>query len=305
VPVTLEDKLVIAIASTALFDLAEADRIYRENSLEAYREYQLANEDNPLSPGTAFPLVKGLLRINQLAKVHLVEVILLSRNDPDSGLRIGNSLEHWKLPIRRAGFTDGRPPFEYLGAFWCDLYLSTKRPEVLKAKAAGYPAAYVYEPPEPDKLDLSPNEVRIAFDCDAVIFSDEADRIYQQEGLEAFQKYEALHEGTPLEPGPLKGFLEGLSRIQKLFPETECPIRASIVTARSMPAHKRPVKTLRKWDIRLDEAFFLGGIEKARILKVLKPHIFFDDQTSNLEPARVHVPVAEVPADIDTGGEGR
>jgi len=303
-PVKLDDKLVVAIASTALFDLAEADRVFREQKLPAYREYMRKNEDKRLEPGTGFPLAKGLLAINELAGDHLVEVVLVSKNDADSGYGILNSIESWKLAIKRAAFTDGRPPFEYLEAFSCNLYLTTNRQEVVNALKSGFPAALVYDPPK--NLDLSSNEVRIAFDGDAVLFSDEADKVFQKHGLEAFEKHEALLANTPLKPGPLKGFLDALSRIQARFPEEDgkkCPIRTSLVTARAFPAHTRPIDTRREWNIRLDESFFLGGMDKGRVLGGLKPHIFFDDQRANLESSKGHLPVAEVPAELeDLGG---
>lgn len=294
-PVSLKDKLV-GIASTALFDLAEADRIFREERMVRYRAYMRANEKNTLCPGTGFPLVKGLLAINDLSQEYLVEVVLMSRNDADSGYRILNSIEEWKLQIKRAAFTDGGPPSDYLDAFSCNLYLTTNRDEVVSALKAGFPAALVYAPPS--EVNLSSNEVRIAFDGDAVLFSDEADKVFREEGLEAFEKQKQMLQHVPLKPGPLKGFLEALSRIQARFPEEKdqkCPIRTSLVTARGFPAHRRAINTLREWNIRLDESFFLGGLDKALILRVLKPHIFFDDQRANLESSRAHVPVAEVP----------
>ncbi len=304
-PVTLDDKLVVGIASTALFDLSEADQIFREQKLPAYRDYMRKTENKPLDPGTGFPLAKGLLAINDLAQEYLVEVVLMSKNDADSGYRILNSIEHWQLQIKRAAFTDGRPPFEYLEAFSCNLYLTTVRDEVVNALRAGFPAALVYPPPQ--NVDLTSNEVRIAFDGDAVLFSDESDRVFQKNGLHAFEKHETAFQDIPLKPGPLKGFLDALSKIQERFPENgpiKCPIRTSLITARGFPAHKRPINTLRSWNIRLDESFFLGGLDKARILRVLKPHIFFDDQRGNLEPCSADIPVAEVPpADLKgTGG---
>jgi len=299
----LKDKLVVAIASTALFDLAEADTIFRSKGLEAYRKHQKDNEDKKLEPGTGFPLVKGLLSINKMAGAKLVEVVLMSRNDADSGYRILNSLEQWDLGIERAAFTDGSPVTNYLQSFACNLYLTTRRDEVVKAIQNRFPSALVYPPP-PD-IDLTPYPVRVAFDGDAVIFSDEADQVFKKDGLAGFQESEEKLQHVPLEPGPLHGFLSGLSRIQKCFPDDDkCPLRTALVTARSIPAHKRPIQTLRKWGIRLDESFFLGGVSKHLVLAALKPHIFFDDQKANLEPAKGIVPVAEVPTELDTGGAG-
>jgi 5'-nucleotidase len=228
----------------------------------------------------------------------------MSRNDADSGYRITNSIEAWDLRIERAAFTDGLPVTEYLESFSCNLHLTTRRDEVLKAIQMRFPAALVYEPPK--NIDLSPNPVRIAFDGDAVIFSDEADRIYHDGGLDAFYASEAKLENVPLEPGPLYGFLKGVSRIQQRFPDDDkCPIRTALVTARALPSHKRPLNTLRSWNIRLDESFFLGGMEKRLVLERLKPHIFFDDQKTNLESAKGTIPVAEVPAELQAGGISR
>jgi len=246
-----------------------------------------------MKKGTAFALVRALLAINERARQPLVEVVLISRNDADSGLRIFNSIEYWKLGISRAAFTDGRESYKYLEPFSCNLFLSTERAEVVAALRRGYPAALVYRPP--DNTEMDSNEVRIAFDGDAVLFSGEADQVFRNAGMQSFQESEALLDNIPLEPGPLKGFLEALSKIQKSFPERECPIRLALVTARAAPAHKRPTKTLRAWNIRLDETFFLGGVEKAKVLAVFRPHIFFDDERANLEPYQRKGPVAEVP----------
>jgi 5'-nucleotidase len=298
-------KLVVGIASTALFDLAEADGIFDTQDLPAYRKHMRATEAKPLEPGTGFPLVKGLLNINTHSNERLVEVVLMSRNDADSGYRILNSIEYHKLDIKQAAFIDGGRPSDYLEAFACNLYLTTKREEVVRAIGSGFPAALAYPPPP--NLDLSSHEVRIAFDGDAVIFSNESDKVfYGGGGLSAFEAHEAKFQGTPLKPGPLKGFLEAVASIQKRFPEEKgapkCPIRTSLITARGLPSHKRPIDTLRSWDIRLDESFFLAGMPKANILRVLKPHIFFDDQKKNLIPSKGLHPVAEVPTEDEGGG---
>ena len=298
---SLQDKLVIGITSRALFDLDKAHRIYEERGLDAYREYQQTNENAPLNPGTAFPLVKGLLGVNERLNEPLVEVILISRNDADSGLRILNSIDHHQLGITRDAFTDGRSPFEYLRAFSCDLFLSAHPEDVRSALKKRIAAGLVCPPPE--KLNEDIDEVRIAFDGDAVIFSDESEKIYRAQKIEGFRKHERDNEDTPLNPGPFKSFLEKLSIIQREFSERECPIRTALVTARDAPSHKRPIKTLRSWGIRINESFFLGGISKAEILSKFRPHIFFDDQSEHIDPAAISTPSALVPPDEDEKGD--
>lgn len=288
----LSDKLVIAISSRALFNLDEAHAIFVDKGLEDYRAHQASLEDKPLKPGTGFSLVKALLAINRMGKGQLVEVVLVSRNDADTGLRVMNSMEQYDLPIERAAFTDGRAPYEYLKPFSCDLFLSANEEDVTRALLAGFPAALVYGPPDP--LGTDAHEVRIAFDGDAVLFSAEAERIYREQGLSAFHRQERESADIPLEAGPFKSFLASLHKIQRMFPETECPIRTALVTARSMPAHKRAIKTLRAWNVRLDEAFFLGGVSKQGVLSVFRPHIFFDDQPTYCELAAKDTPTARV-----------
>lgn len=290
----LTDKLVVAISSRALFNLDEAHAVFVDQGLEVYRAHQADHEDVPLQPGTGFSLVKALLAINQMGKGPLVEVVLVSRNDADTGLRVMNSMEQYDLHIERAAFTDGRPPYEYLKPFSCDLFLSANEEDVTRALLAGFPAALVYGPPDP--LGTDSHEVRIAFDGDAVLFSAEAERIYREQGLSAFHQQEKESADIPLEAGPFKSFLSSLQTIQRMFPESECPIRTALVTARGVPAHKRAIKTLRAWNVRLDEAFFLGGVSKQGVLSVFRPHIFFDDQPVYCELAAKETPTARVPA---------
>ena len=299
-PYNLSDKLVIGITSRALFDLDDAHRVYSEYGLEAYRTYQIQRETEPLDPGTGFPLVRSLLGINDLGEQRLVEVILISRNDADSGMRIINSVEAHGIDITRFAFTDGATAHRYLRPFDCDLFLSAQAEDVRNALDAGFPAALVYPPPStiPDET----GQVRIAFDGDAVLFDDESERIFQEKGIDAFKKHEAELEETPLNPGPFKDFLQAISKIQRAFPESDNPIRTALVTARDAPAHKRPIKTLRAWGIRLDECFFLGGIEKGPILNALRPHIYFDDQRVHLESSAMSTPSAQVLSDPESRG---
>lgn len=291
---SLSDKLVVAISSRALFDLDEANVVYEREGIDAYRRYQLDREETPLAPGAGFSLAKALLGINERGQGDLVEVVLVSRNDADTGLRVMNSAEAHGLSIRRACFTGGRASFGYLGALSCDLFLSAHEEDVRQALEAGFAAGLVYRPPTEWNGHAADNEVRIAFDGDAVLFDPVAEQVYRDQGLAAFHEEERRRADEPLLAGPFKGFLSALHRIQRQFPADACPIRTALVTARSAPAHKRPVKTLRAWDIRIDEAYFLGGIGKEGILARFRPHIFFDDQPGYCEPASLATPTARV-----------
>lgn len=297
-PYELDDLLVVGITSRALFDLDEADAVFRRNGLAAYRAYQRSKEDIPLAPGTAFPLVRGLLHINERAENRLVEVIVISRNDADSGMRIMNSIENHGLDITRGAFTDGGPSAEYLRPFRGDLFLSADETDVRNALGSGFPAAQVLPPPEIIESE-KPSVVRIAFDGDAVLFDGESEKIFREQGLDAFQEREVRLANEPMNPGPFEPFLMALKRIQEHFPEEASPIRTALVTARNAPAHKRVVNTLRAWKIRVDETFFLGGITKAGVLEVLRPHIFFDDQRIHLDSAQRMTPSAHVPPDVE------
>jgi 5'-nucleotidase len=294
-PFNLDDMLVVAITSRALFDLHESDQVFRDQGLDAYRAHQLEREDDPLGPGTAFPLVRGLLSVNERAGEHMTEVVILSRNDGDSGLRLMNSIEHHGLDISRAAFRGGEDPWAYLKAFRCDLFLSADPPDVQEALHQRVPSALVLDPPE--RLDASAediDQVRIAFDGDAVLFDDESERYFQEHGLDSFLAREAELADEPMDPGPFKPFLMALGRIQNQFSERESPIRTALVTSRNAPAHKRVIKTLRTWGVHVDESVFLGGVDKAEILEAMRPHIFFDDQLTHLERTRLFVPSAHV-----------
>jgi 5'-nucleotidase len=290
------DALVIGISSRALFDLRESHELFESQGLAAYSDYQVANEDTFLQPGVAFPLVRKLLALNNdLAGQPRVEVILLSRNSADTGLRIFNTIEHFGLNIERAAFTNGASPWKYMEAFGADLLLSTNADDVRRALLSGYAAATIL-PGSSSGRDTG--QLRIAFDGDAVLFSDEAERIYQQQGLAAFAASERRAANQPLSGGPFKHVLEALHRIQSAFPIEGNPIRTALVTARSAPAHKRVVLTLREWGIRIDEALFLGGRSKGEFLKAFGADIFFDDQQVHIDSARPHVASAHVPNGI-------
>jgi len=288
-----DESLVIGISSRALFDLRESHAVFESQGLAAYSEYQIAREDAFLKPGVAFPLVKKLLALNEDAVNHpRVEVILLSRNSADTGLRIFNTIEHFGLNIERAAFTNGASPWKYMEAFGADLLLSTNAPDVRRALESGYAAATILPG---SATARETGQLRIAFDGDAVIFSDEAERIYQEQGLAAFAASERQAANQPLSGGPFKHVLEALHKIQSAFPIENNPIRTALVTARSAPAHKRVVLTLREWGIRIDEALFLGGRSKGEFLKAFGADIFFDDQQVHVESAQAHVATAHVP----------
>ena len=288
---TLAGKLVVAISSRALFDLSESHRIYTEAGVEAYHHYQVAHEDEILAPGPAFVLVKKLLRLNRPDKQY-VEVILLSRNSADTGLRVFNSIKHYGLDITRAAFTKGEPTSRYVPAFGAHLFLSADTGDVRRALDDGHAAATIVPSATGGN---EADELRIAFDGDAVLFSDEAERVYQAEGLAAFARSESEAALLPLSGGPFKAFLAGLHLIQADFPEDKSPIRTALVTARSAPAHERVIRTLRAWNIRIDEALFLGGLDKGEFLRAFRADIFFDDQRTHVDSAAKHVAAGHVP----------
>jgi 5'-nucleotidase len=289
---SLDDKLVVGISSRALFDLEQENRIYETEGLEAYSAYQVEHENELLRPGTAFPLVKALHNLNTDGSA-LTEIIIVSRNSADTSLRIFNSIHHYGLDISRAALVGGASIAPYLAPFRTDLFLSANEGDVREATAAGVAAGLICSGPTIDPTRETP-QIRIAFDGDAVLFSDEAERIYQEKGLDAFAEHELANAQKPLPEGPFAKFLKTLSVIQKSYPKDSGPIRTALVTARSAPAHERVVRTLRAWDVRIDEAFFLGGIQKSEILKAFDADIFFDDQAVHTDPASKLVPSARV-----------
>ena len=290
-----KDKLVIAISSRALFNLDESHAVFENEGEEAYCRYQVEREDVPLAPGVAFNLVRKLLALNGLAPVNPhVEVILLSRNSADTGLRIFNSIKHHNLDISRAAFTRGESTYPYISAFGAHLFLSAESEDVRKALEAGFAAATIL--PTFTLLGQNDNgQLRIAFDGDAVLFSDESERIYKESGLNAFQDNEAAVAREPLPGGPFKNFLAMLHQIQLDYPADTAPIRTALITARGAPAHERVIRTLRAWNIRIDEALFLGGKDKGEFLKAFGADIFFDDQQKHCDSARQHVATGHVP----------
>ncbi|MDD5029923.1 MAG: 5'-nucleotidase [Rhodoferax sp.] len=291
---TLDGKLVVAISSRALFDFEEENQVFEQADDRAYMALQLQRLDTPAKPGVAFSLVKKLLAFNtpEAAGAHPVEVVILSRNDPVSGMRVFRSAQHYGLPIERGSFTRGQSPWRYLKPLHANLFLSTHLSDVRAALAAGVPAAQVY-PQSVHASDAHPQEVRIAFDGDAVLFSDEAEQVFQTQGLLAFQQHERAKASQPLPDGPFKPLLVALQRLQQSGTPA-MRVRTALVTARSAPAHERAIRTLMNWNIEVDEAMFLGGLAKGEFLREFEPDFFFDDQTGHIESAAQHVPAGRV-----------
>jgi 5'-nucleotidase len=294
-PVTLSDKLVVAISSRALFNLEEENRLFESGDSEGYMRLQFERLDVPAQPGIAYQLVQKLLRFNDDG-TERVEVVILSRNDPVSGMRVFRSGGAAGIKLQRGVFTQGRPPYGYLRPLGAHLFLSVNAEDVREALNAGFPAARVLV--ESVKAsDAWPNEVRIAFDGDAVLFSDEAERVFQSEGLDAFQAHELSKATLPLPGGPFKPLLAALHRLQKAG-NANMRIRTALVTARSAPAHERAIRTLMNWNIKVDEAMFLGGLPKGEFLREFEPDFFFDDQTGHVNSAALHVPSGHVASGV-------
>ena len=285
----LDGRLVIGVSSRALFDLEKENEIFEREGIKKYREYQELHEDEPLERGTAFYLVKSLLELNKQANRPIVEVVVMSRNSPETGMRMLKSLDQYKLDITRVALSGGE-------AFSIDLFLSKDEQDVQKVIDSGICAsAIIYAPPT--DFDPEDSRVKIAFDADAVVFSDESECRFKKEGMEAFYKYEKEHADEPLKEGPFAKLLMKLSAIQECFPTSIelSPLRLAIVTSRSLPSHFRVIKTLRKWGVYVDEAYFLGGLRKDELLKAFGAHIFFDDQDTHLTTSSKYVPSGKVP----------
>ena len=293
---SLAGKLVVAISSRALFDFEEENRLFESTDDSAYMKLQLERLSLPAKAGVAFPLVQKLLKFNLDGQSN-VEVVILSRNDPVSGLRVFRSAEHAGLKLERGVFTRGRPPYHYLRSLQANLFLSANEDDVRETLLAGFPAAMVY-PESFKRAESHPNEIRIAFDGDAVLFSDEAEQIFQAKGLDAFVEHESSKAQIPLPPGPFKPLLEALHQLQKNAKSSTMRIRTALVTARSAPAHERAIRTLMSWGIEIDEAMFLGGLTKKDFLKEFEPDFFFDDQTGHCEKASEVTPTGRVVSGI-------
>ncbi|HEF5151419.1 5'-nucleotidase family protein [Burkholderia multivorans] len=301
-PYDLTSRLVIGLASSALFDLAESDKVFRTEGEDAYRLYQRENQNIPLKPGVAFAFIRRLLSLNELSPNDpLVEVILLSRNDPDTGMRVMDSIKKHKLDISRALFLQGGAPQRYIAPLSIALFLSANQADVRQAILAGHPAGQVLTGAVSGDTDSG--ELRIAFDFDGVIADDAAEVVYHARGqLDEFHQHEQTLIDVPHSPGPLATFLKKLSVIQKFEqerlskdPQYKQKLKISIVTARNAPSHERVVNTMRAWGISINEAFFLGGVEKRLVLEVLQPHIFFDDQLLHLDAAAGTLPCVHIP----------
>jgi len=290
-PFTLNDKLVVAISSRALFDFEEENRLFNERNPQAYMQLQLDRLDIPAPQGVAFSLVKKLLAFNQSGQQR-VEVVILSRNDPVSGMRVFRSARAANITLERGVFTQGSAPFAYLRPLGAHLFLSANAKDVAQALELGYPAAHVFTA-SARASDAHPHELRIAFDGDAVLFSDEAERIYQTEGLASFIQHESIHVGQPLPGGPFKPLLAALHQLRQQQ-NNPMHIRTALVTARSAPAHERAIQTLMSWNIVVDEAMFLGGWDKGPFLREFEPDFFFDDQVGHVTSAARHVPAGHV-----------
>ena len=290
--------LTVAVSSSALFDLTESDLVYQSEGLEAYRRYQIEHEDQVLEGGEGFSLVKKNLSLNDRLVNSFVEVILLSRNSADTGLRVFKSIESHGLDITRAAFCGGSSPYQYIKAFGSDLFLSTHAEDVRQALGQKVAAATLIGSSNHAGRAIEANQLKLAFDGDSVLFSDEAERVFQEGGLDAFSRSELASAEEPLEGGPFKNFLFALHKLQQQFPEDDLPIRTALVTSRGAPAHERVIKTLRHWDIRLDESLFLGGRDKGEFLKSFKADIFFDDQAVHCSDASSHVTSGHVPSGV-------
>jgi 5'-nucleotidase len=293
-PYDLSNFLVIGVSSRALFDLALENEIFEREGLPAYCRYQLQHEDELMRPGTAFPLIRAILNLNtRIPGKRKVEVVVMSRNSGDTSLRIWRSIQHYGLDITRGSFAGGAPISNYLRPYKVDLFLSRDEPDVQAAIDTGVAAGLLYA--QPDRVTSDLDQIRIAFDGDAVLFSDESERIYKTEGLDAFLAHEKANAAKPLPEGPFAKLAKSLSRIQSDFPLSDSPIRTALVTARNSPAHERAILTLRAWNVRIDESHFLGGVGKSEVLAAFGAHIFFDDQHVHCEPASHFVPSARVP----------
>jgi 5'-nucleotidase len=294
-PFSLDNLLVVGISSRALFDLEAEEAIFRNQGLEAYRRHQIDNENEILKPGGGFALVRALLKLNRLTlNQRLVEVVIMSRNSSETSMRIFNSIAHYDLDITRAALTGGASLAPYLRAFNVSLFLSLHEDDVQAAVDSGVAAALLYQKPENAFEELDP--IRIAFDGDAVIFSDESEKIFQESGIEAFERHERENASKPLPEGPFARLLKALATIQDRTPKGQpTPIRTALVTARSSPAHERVIRTLRAWDVAIDETFFMGGVAKSEVLAAFRPHIFFDDHPAHCDRAAPLVQTGRVP----------
>ncbi len=314
----LSNTLVVGISATALFDLGEADKLFREQlainvekAVVEYRRYMLERENEPLQAGTGMPLIKALLELNKFQKIEdaktiaeppLVEVVVMSRNSPETGVRVFNTIRKLGLKISRHAFTGGESVADYIEAFDVDLFLTTNIKDAQKVIDSGKCAVALLKEPPTETTELPSDQVRIAFDGDAVLFDESSELLFKSKGLDEFQQNEDMHQHVPMLEGPYASFLQKLAKLQSRLPfgQELSPVRLAIVTARSAPAEMRVINTLRHWGVYVNEVFFLGGLNKAAILKAFKPHIFFDDQDLHIEHASKVVPSGKVPYKSDS-----
>ncbi len=300
-PYPIQKKLVVGISSNALFDLKKEDDIFINEGLGAYRKYQVEHREDFLKEGIAFPFISRFLNINDVySDEKPVEVVLLSKNSPETGVRIFNSIKHYKLDISRAAFMSGKTAYEYIPAFNISLFLATDEKDVQLAMGAGYGAGRIIRTEIVDDSHIK--ELRVAFDFDGVIADDEAETIYKEQGIKKYYEYETEHSGDALRPGPLADFFKKISFLQKLESKKESKdptykkiLKTAIITARNAPAHERAINTLKEWGVSVDEMFLLGGVEKKRILDIMKPHLYFDDQLSHLDGSIQNIPLVHIP----------
>lgn len=299
-PVDLSHYLVIAVSSRALFDLEAENEIFEKQGKEAYEQFQLANENVVLKPGPGFPLVQAILKLNsKIKEKRKAEVVIMSRSSPSVALRVMNSIAHYGLDITRAGFCKGAPVSNYLDAFSVTLFLSRNGQDVSTALKSGIAAGLLYANPKVYGETL--DEIRIAFDADAVVFSADSERIYQEKGLEAFLHHERTNAHKLLPAGPFAKLLKALSFLQRSEEKGEISIRTALITARNSPAHERVIRTLRAWSVEVDEMFFMGGVSKQKVIQQFNPHIFFDDQSVHCQSASEVAPTAQVLVEAELG----
>ncbi|MBS7331999.1 MAG: 5'-nucleotidase [Weeksellaceae bacterium] len=287
--------LVVGVSSRALFNLEKENEIFKQENIEGFRKYQLEHEDEILEKGTAFPLIQSLLKLNDIATKQIVEVVVMSRNSPETGVRVLKAIKQYNLPISRWAFSGGEPLSPFIDAFDIDLFLSKDEKDVQTlSDTSNCATALLYDAPKNYVPEI--DRVKFAFDADAVVFSEESEQIYKEKGIEAFHEHEAANEDVPLNDGPFAELLRKLSKIQEFLPTTIelSPLRIAIVTARNAPSHMRVIKTLRNWGVYVDEAYFMGGLSKDKVLKAFGAHIFFDDQDTHLKGSSMVVPSGKV-----------
>lgn len=298
----IDKKFVITVTTSALFDMKESDEFFHKYGVKEYRKYQEAHIDDTLAKGVAFPFIRRILTLNDAFPDEMpVEVVLFSKNSPDAGLRALRSIQKYGLNITRSVFTSGYDNFKYLPAYNSTLFLSADPNDTKAAIDAGFAAGTVLNKDVID--DEEDKELRLGFDFDSVVADDSSEAFYKSHmgNMTEYFKHEKALSSFPLAEGPLGDLLRKISFFQKkeLKKKIEDPtykpiLRTSIITARNAPAHERVVTTLKVWDIDVDQVFFLGGIEKGRILNILKPHMFFDDQMLHIEHL-VDIPAVHIP----------